>query len=156
MIIEMSHEYHKGNFKISTNPDLLDVDVIHAFLTRSYWSRGISRDLVIKSIDNSLCFGLYDQDRQVGFARVITDYTTHAYLCDVFILETHQGQGLGKWLIECVVTWPALQGIRRLVLATADAQEFYRKIGFSELTTPEMFMEKLYPRPWFKPDEANG
>ena len=152
----MSREYQKGNFKISTNPALLDMDVIHGYLTRSYWSRGISRDMVGKSIDNSLCFGLYDQGKQVGFARIITDYTTHAYLCDVFVLEAYQGQGLGQWLIECVVTWPELQGIRRLVLATADAQEFYRKIGFNELSTPERFMEKLYPRPWFKPNDANG
>ncbi|HEX9923488.1 MAG TPA: GNAT family N-acetyltransferase [Anaerolineae bacterium] len=151
----MCHEYQKDDFKISTNPALLDVDVIHAFLSRSYWARGIPRDLVIKSLDNSLCFGLYYQNRQIGFARVITDYTTQAYLCDVFILETYQGQGLGRWLIECIATCPDLRGIRHLMLATADAQEFYRKIGFSELAVPENFMEKLYYRPWFKPDEVD-
>ena len=149
----MFQEYQKDNFTISTDPALLNIDVIHSFLSRSYWSRGIPKEVVIKSIENSLCFGLFDQDQQIGFARIITDYVNLAYLCDIFVLEEYQGKSLGKWLIECITSYPSLQGVRRLLLATDDAHEFYRKFGFAELSTPEKFMERLHDRPWFKPEQ---
>ncbi len=151
----MSRSYQKDNFIISTDPARLDIDVIHSYLSQSYWARGIPKEVVIKSIENSLCFGLFHQGKQIGFARVITDYTSHAYLCDVFVLEEYRGKGLGIWLVECVISYPSIQGVRRLLLATADAQEFYRKCGFESLNAPEQWMEKLYDRLWFKPEASS-
>ncbi|MFN8453392.1 MAG: GNAT family N-acetyltransferase [Anaerolineae bacterium] len=148
----MGQAYHKDDFTISTDPALLDIEVIHGYLVRSYWSRGIPQELAQKSIQNSLCFGLYHQSRQIGFARIITDYANLAYLCDVFVLEAYQGQGLGKWLVECILAHLAPHNIRRFMLATTDAHELYRKFGFGELSAPEFFMEKLYERTWFKPE----
>ena len=121
---EKFHQYHKDGFALSTNPDLLNIDTIHVFLYQSYWSRGIPKDLVIKSIQNSLCFGLYEREKQVGFARIITDYTTYAEICDVFVLEAYRGRGLGKWMMERVVSCPELRGLRTLALGAADAHEF--------------------------------
>lgn len=144
MIAECSYE----DFTISPDPSRLDVDVIHAFLDQSYWAVGIPREEVEKSIANSLCFGLYHLNRQVGFARVVTDYTLHAYLCDVFVLPEYQGQGLGHWLVECVTCYPLLQNIRRMLLITADAHEFYQKLGFHPLSQPNLMMEKTYIRYW--------
>lgn len=146
----MEHEYRQDNFTISTDRNALDIDVIHSFLTRSYWARGVPKELVLNSIQNSLCFGLFDQGQQIGFARVVTDYTHFAYLCDVFVLEPYQGRGLGKWLIECVMGCPQLQGIRRFMLATGDAHTLYSKFGFKQLSTPENIMEKLLDRPWYR------
>jgi GNAT superfamily N-acetyltransferase len=105
---------------------------------------------VAKSIENSLCFGLFDENKQIGFARVITDYVNLAYLCDVFVLEEYQSRGLGKWLVECAIACLSAHSIRSLMLATTDAHEFYRRFGFTELNAPEKFMEKLYERAWFK------
>lgn len=151
----MYHEYRRDNFLISTDPTLLNVEIIHTFLTQSYWAQGISQKLVIKSIQNSLCFGMFTSNRQIGFARAITDYSTFAYLSDVFILAEYQGRGLGQWLIECIVAYPSLQGIRRLLLATADAQEFYQKCGFKPLSKPENFMEIHFPYIYLKPELAH-
>jgi N-acetylglutamate synthase-like GNAT family acetyltransferase len=144
------HEYHKDVFRVSTNRDLLDIEVIHSFLSKTaYWSRGIPKELVIKSIRNSLCFGLYEHDKQIGFARVITDYTTYATICDVFVLEAYRGRGLGQWLMECVVSCPSLQGLRSLRLATSDAHEFYKKVGFEIVGECPNEMQILYNRAWF-------
>ena len=128
---------------ISSERARLDRGAIHEFLRGSYWARGIPRELVDRSIDNSLCFGLYDGDRQVGFARVITDYATFGYLSDVFVLESHRGRGLGTWFMESVLAHPDLQNLRRWMLATADAHGLYRRVGFSGLSRPERIMEKL-------------
>jgi N-acetylglutamate synthase-like GNAT family acetyltransferase len=151
----MYHEYRRDNFLISTDPALLNVETIHAFLTQSYWARGIPQETVIKSIQNSLCFGLFTSDRQIGFARAITDYSTFAYLSDVFILTDYQGRGLGQWLIECIIACPSIQGIRRLLLATEDAQEFYQKCGFEPLNKPENFMEIQFFGVYLKPESAH-
>ena len=99
-------EYRKGEFTISTDRDLIDLDVVHGFLTECYWAKGIPRDVVARSIENSLCFGVFAERKQVGFARVISDYATYAYLGDVFVLESFRGHGLGKWLMECVLQHP--------------------------------------------------
>jgi GNAT superfamily N-acetyltransferase len=119
----------------------MDLDAIHAYLSVSYWSPGIPRDVVARAIGGSLCFGLFDPERQVGFARVVTDRATFAYLCDVYILEGHRGRGLAAWLMEAVIAHPHLQGLRRFVLATRDAHRLYEKFGFVPLARPEIFME---------------
>jgi GNAT superfamily N-acetyltransferase len=136
-------EQRRGNYLISTDPARLDLAVIHDFLTNSYWAKGIPLTTVRKSIEHSLCFGVYDENRQVGLARVVTDYATFAYLADVFILASHRGQGLSKWLMECVVGHPDLQGLRRWLLMTRDAHGLYQKVGFRSLPSPEWVMEIL-------------
>lgn len=140
---------------ISTNPALLDLDVIHRFLTESYWAAGVPLGVVQRSIEHSLPFGLYKHNRQIGFARVITDYATFAYLADVFVLDEFRGAGLGKWLIEVVMTHPDLAGLRRWMLATLDAHGLYGKSGFTELGQPERWMEKHAPNVYSKSDRIS-
>ena len=137
-------------YEISTDPARLDVDAIHAFLTQSYWSPGIPRATVARAIANSLCFGVFSQGQQVGFARVVTDKTTFAYLCDVYVLETHRGQGLSKQLMCHVVKHPDLQGLRRMMLATRDAHGLYSQYGFTPLGAPDLIMEVLKPNIYSK------
>ena len=135
-------EHRQGGFLISTNRELLDLDIIRGFLTNSYWAKGISREIVARSIEHSLCFGIYDaKGSQVGFARVISDRATYAYLGDVFVLESHRGRGLGKWLMECIVKHPELQGLRRWTLLTRDAHGLYSQFGFTPVKAPEWYME---------------
>ncbi|HMD87534.1 MAG TPA: GNAT family N-acetyltransferase [Anaerolineaceae bacterium] len=138
-------EYRQGRFLISTDPALLQIDVIHNFLSNvSYWAQGRRLEVVKTSIENSLCFGIYSEGKQVGFARVVTDYATFAWLCDVFILPEQRGYGLGKWLIECVVSHPALARLKRMILATQDAHELYRRYGdFVALPNPERWMVRI-------------
>ena len=135
-------QWQRENFVINTDPALLALDFIHDYLcNQSYWAQGRSREMVAKSIENSLCFGVYAEARQVGFARVVTDYVTFAWLCDAFIIQTHQGLGLGKWLIECVVAHPELQSAKTILLATRDAHQLYRRYGgFDHLPRPEKWM----------------
>lgn len=135
-------DLERGTFSISTDPSRLDREVIHDYLSRfSYWANGIPREIVDRAIDGSLNFGVYDGDAQVGFARIITDRATFAYVCDVFILESHRGKGLGVWLMETVRAHPDLQGLRRWVLATRDAHGLYRKTGFRDIEQPVRYME---------------
>ena len=136
----MYREYTRDGFTISTDPSRLDIDMIHQFLSHAYWSEEIPRELVERAIDHSLCFGVY-RGRQVGLARVITDYATFGYLCDVFVLEEFRGKGIGTWLMECVMSHPDLQGFRRWILLTRDAHALYRKFGFSDLKNPARYME---------------
>ncbi len=126
----MSVEYRWDNYRISTDPSRFDVPMIHNFLRNSYWAANVPLSVVQKSIDNALCFAIFEDDRQVGFARVITDRATFAYLADVFVLETHRGRGLSKWLMACMLAHPDLQGLRRWMLATRDAHGLYRQFGF--------------------------
>ena len=128
-------------YEISTDSARLDVDAIHAFLTRSYWSPGIPRATVARAIANSLCFGVFWQGQQVGFARMVTDKTTFAYLCDVYVLEAHRGHGVSKQLMKHVMEHPDLQGLRRFSLVTRDAHGLYEKFGFTPLVRPEGHME---------------
>jgi len=132
-------------YEISTDSARLDVAAIHAFLTRSYWSPGIPRATVARAIANSLCFGVFWQGQQVGFARVVTDRTTFAYLCDVYVLEAHRGHGLAKQLMDRVMKHPDLQGLRRMMLATLDAHGLYAQFGFTALGAPDRIMEVLKP-----------
>jgi GNAT superfamily N-acetyltransferase len=134
-------EYTNGRYRITTDPEQLDLDAIHAFLSRSFWAEGIPKETVAKAVRNSLSFGLFDGADQVGFARVVTDRATYAYLCDVYVLETHRGLGLGKWLIETVMAHPELQGLRRFQLVTRDAHGLYSRHGFEAPTSPDRHME---------------
>jgi len=139
-------EYHRGEFMISTSRERLKLDVIHGFLTNCYWAKGIPRDVVVRSIANSVCFGVYDGKRaQVGFARVISDFATIAYVGDVFVLEAHRSRGLGKWLMQCITQHPALQNLRRWILTTLDAHGLYSQVGFIPVKAPERYMELHRP-----------
>ena len=131
----------RGQYSITTDPEKLDVDAIHAYLSRSFWAEGIPKDIVSRSLANSLCFGLFDDTAQVGLARVVTDRATYAYLCDVYVLESHRTLGLGKWLIETVMAHPDLQGLRRFQLVTRDAHGLYSRHGFAAPAHPERHME---------------
>lgn len=138
-----TEEHKRGDYVITTDRSRVDVALVHEFLSySSYWAQGRSLEVVRDSVEQSLCFGLYKGAQQVGFARVVTDYATFAWLCDVFVVESHQGLGLGKWLIECVVAHPELQNLGLLfLLATRDAHELYRRYGgFKELQEPERWM----------------
>jgi GNAT superfamily N-acetyltransferase len=126
---------------VSTDRARLDRDVVYAFLTTSTWSAGIPRAVVERALEHALCFGLYRAGEQIGFARVTTDYATFAYLADVFVLEAHRGRGHCRWLMECVMTHPALQGLRRWVLATSTAGPLYEKLGWKPLAKPQIYME---------------
>ena len=131
-------------YEISTDAARLDLDVIHGFLSRdSYWAQGMPRDLLARALAHSLCFGVYGEDGALaGFARIVSDRATFAYLADVFILPAHRGRGLSKRLMEAVTAHPELQGLRRWMLATADAHGLYRQFGFTPLARPERFMER--------------
>jgi len=148
-------EWRRGSSWISTDKRRLDVDAIHAYLARSYWAEGIPRSVVELSIENSLCFGPFesasappsnaraDRAQQIGFARLVTDGATFAYLADVFVLEEFRGRGLSKWLMQTIMTLPELARLRRWNLATRDAHGLYRQFGFVPLAAPERYMERL-------------
>ena len=137
----MLHECGPAELSITTDPSRLDLDVIHGFLSGSYWAAGIPRELVARAIRHSTCFGAFDGSEQVGFARVISDHATFAYVCDVFVLASHRGRGVGKRLMAAIRSHPELQGLRRWVLFTRDAHELYRQYGFTEARQPERLME---------------
>ena len=134
-------------YEISTDASRLDIDVIHRYLSEeSYWAKGIPRDVVARSIANSLCFGIYASDgAQIGFARLITDRATYAYLADVFVLSEHRGKGLSKRLMETIIAHPKVQGLRRWTLATRDAHELYARYGFTPIANPTRLMERHTP-----------
>src|SRR5580704_4347397 len=139
-------DWQKGEFEITTDQARLDLNVIHEYLAQhSYWARGIPRPTLEKSVRNSLSFGLYQGNRQMGFARVISDYATVAYLGDVFVLPEYRGRGLAKWLMQCVASHPDLQNLRRWILVTSDAHGLYRKYGFTQLARHDSFMELYDP-----------
>ena len=135
-------EWIKDNFKITTDKSQLDVAAIYSYLSQhSYWAKNIATQRVQRACDNSLCFGLYDSNGQIGLARVITDYATFAYLCDVYVLPAYKGKGLGKWLMACVMAHTDLQQLRRWLLATKDAHGLYEQFGFGPLSKPDRHME---------------
>ncbi|HMF56800.1 MAG TPA: GNAT family N-acetyltransferase [Pyrinomonadaceae bacterium] len=149
----MAHELHRGEYLISTDPAHLDIELIHRTLsTETYWATGRPLDVVKRSIENSLPFGLYHLGKQIGFARVVTDYATFAWIADVFVLEEFRGRGLGKWLMDVMISHPRLQGFRRWVLATKDAHGLYHQFGFTELKRPERWMERHDQNTQEKPD----
>jgi len=150
-------EHQRGEFLISTDKSRVDIDAVHAFLSRSFWPQGIPREVVARSIAGSLCLGTYEGKKQIGegkkqigegkkqigFARVISDFATYADLGDVYVLEEYRGQGLSKWLMECILRHPDLEGLRRWCLSTRDAHGLYRKFGFELTAYPERMMEIL-------------
>jgi GNAT superfamily N-acetyltransferase len=138
------NEWQRGEYEISTDRARLDVPAIHEFLnTKSYWARGRSFETVRRAVEHSLPFGLYLRERQIGFARVVTDYATFAWLADVYVLDEFRGKGLGRWLVEVILSHPELQNLRRWILGTRDAHELYRRFGFVELERPEFYMHIL-------------
>jgi N-acetylglutamate synthase-like GNAT family acetyltransferase len=143
----MSYTVVKNNYMISTEKSKIDLEYVHGFLTRSYWSPGVLIEVVKKAMKGSLCFGIYCNDiqtlpagRQVGYARIVTDKATFAYIADVFVDEDYRGKGLGKWLIEMMLAHPDLQGLRRILLATKDAHKLYEQCGFTSVNNPERYM----------------
>lgn len=138
---------HDG-YTISTDPGRIDVDAVHAYLRRSYWAEGIPREVVVRSIAGSLCISLHHDGRQVGFARVVTDRATFAYLADVYVLEEHRGRGLAKRLVRELQAHPELAGLRRWVLVTRDAHGLYEGLGFRRLRHPDRYMERVLPEPY--------
>jgi GNAT superfamily N-acetyltransferase len=141
----------KDDYTISTDKDILNIPYIHQFLTTSYWAEGIPITTVQRSIEGSLCFGVYKGPQQIGFARVISDLATYAYLADVFIDEQHRGKGLSKWLVKEILQYPELQGLRRFELGTRDAHGLYAQFGFTPLPHPEIFMQIRFPDVYKKP-----
>jgi GNAT superfamily N-acetyltransferase len=138
-------------FTFSTDKSKLDPSVIHGFLTESYWSKGCSMDNVLRRIENAMCFGVYDDKQQIGFARVITDKTTFAYIADVFILENYRGQGLSKQMMAFIMTQPDLKNLRRWLLATRDAHGLYAQYDFTPLSNPTLWMEIMNPNAYTTP-----
>jgi GNAT superfamily N-acetyltransferase len=149
----MAESWERDGYLISTDRSRLNIDLIHDFLSKtSYWAIGRGRDVVQRSIDNSLSFGVYKGTDQVGFARVVTDYATFAWIADVFVLPEHRGHGLSKWLMDAMISHSQLQGFRRWVLATKDAHALYERFGFIPLHRPERWMERPDPNMQESPD----
>jgi len=136
-------ESHHDTLLISTDPSRLDLDAITDMLSRAYWAKDRTPELIARSIQNSLVFGVYDSNRQIGLARVVSDYATFAWLCDVFVHEDYRQRGIGKWLMETILTHPDLQGLRRFLLITRDAHGLYSQYGFTPLQNPDRWMEKI-------------
>ncbi len=137
-------------YKVTDNKEEMDIDAIHLYLTHSYWAKGVPKSVMIKAFENSLCFAVIFEDdcskkEQVGFARLITDYATFAYLADVYILKEHRGKGLSKLMMQQVINHPQLQGLRRIMLATKDAHGLYKQFGFTDLTEQKTFMQLWTP-----------
>ena len=140
-----NNEWKRNEYLISTDRSKIDLDMLCDFLSQSYWAEGIPKEIVRKSVENSLCFGVYHEGKLIGFARVISDFATFAYLGDVFVLPAHRGRGLSKWLMEIIMQHPQLQGLRRFTLATRDAHGLYAQYGFKPFARPERWMERHDP-----------
>jgi len=152
----MIHELHDRDILVSSDPARLDIDVIHGFLSRSYWAAGIPRETVERSIQHSICFGAFEEGRQVGFARVISDRATYAYVADVFVLPSHRGRSIGKRLMACITSHPELQDLRLWTLFTRDAHGLYRQYGFQDARYPDRLMEKRQTHAYGKSPDRNG
>jgi GNAT superfamily N-acetyltransferase len=138
-------EWRRGDYTVSTDPERLDIAATAAFLASTYWAPEISASVVQRAVEHSMGFGLYDSDQQVGFARVVTDRATFAWVGDVFVLESHRGRGLSLWLMRCVLAHPELQELRRWMLASTTARGLYERLGFTPLAAPERFLEIADP-----------
>jgi GNAT superfamily N-acetyltransferase len=149
-------EWHRDGFTVTCDPARIDRGAVHAFLAGSYWAAGIPREVVDRSIDGSLCFVLLAGHEQAGFARVISDRATFAYVGDVHVLPAWRGRGLGRWLMDCVMAHPDLQGLRRWVLVTRDAHALYAPMGFGPLAAPAGYMERHDPAAYAPRDGAAG
>ncbi|MBZ0263327.1 GNAT family N-acetyltransferase [bacterium] len=148
------YEFRRDNFLISNNPELLDIDVIHNFLAySSYWAKGLKKERLQRAIDHCFCFGLYTDNRQIGFARVLSDLSSIAYLMDVFVLEQYRGKGLGKWLVEKVLDYPEFKPVRRWMLGTSDAHSLYEKYGFTPYSPMAELMMRYNPNKFFEDED---
>jgi GNAT superfamily N-acetyltransferase len=153
MTVSVEREWQRNEYVISTDNKRLDIQLIHHFISNhSYWAAGRKIETVERALENSLNFGLYKNSKQIGFARVVTDYATIAWIADVFVLPEHRGQGLSKWLMEVILAHRELQGFRRWVLATKDAHGLYARFGFTPLHRPERWMERPDPNMQERPD----
>lgn len=152
----MSHEWHQDEFTISTDPARVDLGVVHRFLTGSYWAKDVPLETVRRSLAHSLPFGLYRGAEQIGFARVVSDFATVAYVGDVFVLDAWRGRGLSVWLMRTVVAHPDLQGLRRWILLTRDAHTLYEKVGFTPLAAPPRWMERWDPDVYTRSERTPG
>ena len=141
----MAEQWNRDSDMLTTDPNAVDVGAVHAFLQQSHWARGIPPEVVRRSMESSLNFSLLREQRFIGYARVITDYTTFAYLTDVFVLAEYRGQGLATWMMSCILAHPRLQGLRRWCLVTRDAKSLYERVGFEQTPTPDRWMERLDP-----------
>jgi GNAT superfamily N-acetyltransferase len=150
----MAEEWRQGEYLVTTDPARMDLDVIHGFLSASYWAAGIPRETVTRSIAHSLPFGLFAGARQIGFARVVTDRATYAYIADVFVLEEFRHRGLARWLMQVILDHPDLQGLRRWSLATRDAHALYASVGFTPLAAPDRWMERHQPNVYHAGDQT--
>ena len=148
---DQPREWRQGQFIVSTDRSRIDLEVVHGYLRDSYWAKGMPRQVLERGIENSLTFGVYDGTRQAGFARVITDLATYAYLSDVFILEEYRGRGLSKWMMECILAHPELQGLRRFALFTRDASGLYERYGFGPARSPSVYLERWAPNVYRAP-----
>ena len=138
------HEWRRGRYLVSTDRARLDIKAVHDFLsTSSYWAQGRSFETVRRAVENSLPFGLYDGERLIGFARVVTDHATFAWLADVYVLEEFRGEGLGKFLVETVLDYPDFRALRRWLLGTRDAHGLYRHFGFTDIEEPQFYMHRV-------------
>ena len=142
-IFESNQEIENKKYLITTNPEKIDMGALATLFSTSYWASRRSSEMITRSIKHSLCFSLYNQETQIGFARVVTDYTTFAYLCDVIIQESYRGLGLGTWLVNTIMVHPDILPLRRMLLVTKDAHELYRKLGFKKIKKPEQYMERI-------------
>lgn len=139
-------EYCQGEFLITIDPARVDKEAVCGFLANTYWARRRPQEVIIRSLENSLCFSLFYRQQQIGIARVVTDYATFAYLCDVYLEEQFRGRGLGKWLLDCIVNHPQLQDLNWCLL-TGNAHSFYEQFGFRSPKKPQHYMEKRCPWP---------
>lgn len=138
-------QWKKDDYRVSDDKALLDIEFVYQFISNSYWAKGIPKETMTQGLDNSLCFMLFENEQPIGFARVVSDYATFGYLADVFVIDSYQGRGLGKWLMACVMSHPQLQGLRRFMLATLDAHGVYEPFGFEAINKPEMLMQVHRP-----------
>ena len=142
---DLPRQWRRDEFVISTDRAKLDIDLVHAYLASSYWASGMPRSTLERAVENSLTFGIYRDDEQVGFARVIADLATYAYLSDVFVVDAFRGRGLSKWLMECILAHPDLQELRRFALFTRDAQGLYERYGFGPARGKSTYLERWEP-----------
>jgi GNAT superfamily N-acetyltransferase len=138
-----SYQWKHGSYTVRTDPDAPDLDAVYEFLKTAPWASGLSREALDRATRHSLCFSLFEETRQIGLARVITDYVTYAYMCDVYVVEERRGLGLGSWLIRCVLEHPDIACLKRIALITHDAQDFYLHLGFQFASHPEHYMERF-------------
>ncbi|MEQ1968431.1 GNAT family N-acetyltransferase [Xenorhabdus nematophila] len=143
--MEKVYRWEKEEFVITTDKNMLDISTIHQFLTQSHWAKGINQEVICRSIEHSLTFGLFHHTRQVGFARFITDFTTFGYFCDVFILDSYQGLGLGRWLMTCCMQHPLMAQLRRVMLVTTYASWLYEKVGYLPINKENFVWEIVNP-----------